>query len=86
MVTTLGTQSSTATDSQLRVLGSPPRQSDRQPSSSRAGIPAPSDIKGTPVTFVGTVDNAPDEQTAIARAIEEYDVPPNKRGMMRRRD
>ena len=25
--------------------------------------------------FLGIVDNAPDEQTAIARAIVEYDVP-----------
>jgi hypothetical protein len=29
-------------------------------------------LKGTPAKLVGIVDNAPDEQTAIARAIEEY--------------
>ena len=42
-----------------------------------------------PVRFVGIIDNAPDEQTAIARAIVEYDVPPNESGRLmalRRRD
>jgi hypothetical protein len=32
-------------------------------------------VKGTPAELVRSIDNAPDEQTAIARAIEEYEVP-----------
>jgi hypothetical protein len=45
-------------------------------------------IKGTPAKLVGIIDNTPDEQTAIARAIVEYDVPLNESGrlMAQRRD
>jgi 1,2-phenylacetyl-CoA epoxidase PaaB subunit len=44
-------------------------------------------IRGTPAQFVGILD-APDEQSAIKRAIEEFKVPANQRDrlMAQRRD
>src|SRR5580704_7365579 len=39
-------------------------------------------IRRTPAQFVGLGYDAPDEQSAIAKAIEEYDVPRNLRNRL----
>jgi hypothetical protein len=38
--------------------------------------------KGTAAKFVGIIDNATDAETAIERAIEQYQMPPNERGWL----
>ena len=43
---------------------------------------------GSRAQLIGIVHNQPDDQSAIAKAIEEYDVPANQRGRLiaQRRD
>ena len=59
----------------------------KQPSSKQTHSWAVYHIKGTPAKLIGIID-APDKETAIKRASEEYNVPPNERDrlMARRRD
>ena len=60
----------------------------KQPSKQRNHSWAVYHIRGTPAQFIGIVYDAPDEKTAIRKAIEEYGVLENRRGRLiaRRRD
>jgi hypothetical protein len=39
-------------------------------------------LEHIPAQFIGTIENAPDEQTAIARAIKKFNIPSNERGRL----
>jgi hypothetical protein len=45
-------------------------------------------IRGTPAQFIGIVFDQPDQESAIKKAIEEYDIPANlhDRLLARQRD
>jgi hypothetical protein len=53
----------------------------KRPTKQRVSSWAVYHIRGTPAQFVGIVDDAPDDQAAIAKAIEQYDVPANQRNL-----
>jgi hypothetical protein len=39
-------------------------------------------IRGAPAPFIGIVYDAPDEQSAIEKTVEEYGLPENQRGRL----
>jgi hypothetical protein len=67
-----------------RMAKRPTKQPDHSPDHSWAVYR----LRGTPAQLVGIVHDQPDEQAAIARAIEEFKVPANQRDRLiaRRRD
>jgi hypothetical protein len=66
----------------LRSINKPRPISKPRPIKRRADRWSVYNLKHAPAQFVGIIENAPNEQTAIDRAIEKYQVLPNERGRL----